>query len=216
MPVDVMLGPAGSPAAVIKLKPFGLRTVLPAVRLSTLRSFAKLISNFASWSVPVCWTLILLSPTTSNLPFGPIFAEFAPEPVTFQPAFAAVFTCWIASLILLAVVPPIFDTRVLPLASVVTGAPIRSLNWLPFTASFEAALISPLATLVTFLLPASIPEASTLGPPAMVRPLLFKTLFPAAILSTVMSFTKASCMPSLVVVLVTLLSPFTFIVSPSA
>ena len=49
-------------------------------------------------------------------------------------------------------------------------------NWLTFTASVAAV---PAATLVMALLPALIPAAVTLGPPVMVKPLLFTTVLPA-------------------------------------
>ena len=51
-------------------------------------------------------------------------------------------------------------------------------NCPPFTASFEPDAMLPSATPVITLLPALIPDASTLGPPVIVKPVLSNLLLP--------------------------------------
>ena len=144
--------------------------------------------------------------------------------------FAAVsFTDLIASWTVLApATSPIFWAVRLPAASTVVLEPRMSFTLFcalyscpPLIASLELDATVPAATLVIFRSPALIPVLVMLGPVAWfvastkLKPSWFNTVSPAVRLSTVMSFAKASCTPSVVVVLVTLLSPFTLIVSPS-
>ena len=105
-------------------------------------------------------------------------------------------------------------------------------SWLVmrFTSPILAALLSvlpPLATLVICLLPASIPVLVTLGPLAMVRPLLFTVVLPVFRLPALpkstfcASFTRnvllalSATTPMLLSVSVPVAPPFTLSVVPS-
>ncbi|WP_336006650.1 hypothetical protein, partial [Acinetobacter pittii] len=71
-----------------------------------------------------------------------------------------------------------------PCCTLVLAAAEAAFNWSTFAASVPS---TPAATFLIALLPASIPLAVTLGPLAIVKPSLFRTLLPAVTLFRVRS-----------------------------
>ena len=148
--------------------------------------------------------------------------------------FAALFTADIASWILFCPVPPILLVVIVPSGFNIVFPPIEFLilsatpwSWLPFTASLLVAVISPFATFVTFLFPASIPALVTEGPPLIVSPLssilvspvLTLPLVPKSIFSASFTFrvfvVLSASTPIFPLVRFPVAPPFIFRVSPS-
>ena len=107
----------------------------------------------------------------------------------------------------------LWPSEPLPSATLVTLVPAFTSVFAPAaafcTSPILAALVAvspPLATLVMALLPALMPPVVTLGPLAMVKPVLSSLLSPAVMLSTVSALAVATVM-SLPLRVISMLSP---------
>ena len=187
-------------------------TVLPAFTRSTL-----LPDTLPALAVVVrlkpAWLMALaISPAVASLPASaaagatmlPLAADVSAVVLAFRLPSAALvivvpsvftarsYTVAPAPLVLEAMLtlPSLDVTTVLAAAMLVLMLFNAVCSCPPLIASLLFAAIVPSATLVIFLLPASIPALVTLGPPVMVKPLVFSLLSPAVTLLTVKSFFK--------------------------
>ena len=178
MPVVVTLGPP------VITKPFVSNLLLPAVTLSTVKSFdvatvmslplrvISMLSPSINCTVSLDATALAVSPFTCSLNVWPCKLLISLVLVAMLLVFVVMLLVLVVMFAVLVAISVVFWATLL----------LVVVNWPKLTASFGAL---PSATLVMTLLPASMPAVVMLGPPAIVRPLLSSLLLPVVTLSNV-------------------------------